>query len=85
MYAVEFETDIKSEYIKVPEYNKLKNKHAKILFLLKEADFELPEEKVTTTQQLFREFILKRDNNPIEISKDIDLLQLENEVNNDIF
>ena len=26
MYALELETDIKSEYIKVPEYEKLKNR-----------------------------------------------------------
>ena len=33
MYALEMETDIKSEYIKVPEYEKFKGKHLKVIFM----------------------------------------------------
>ena len=51
MYAVEFETDIKSEYIKVPEYNKLKNKHAKILFLLNDTTFDVAENKTKSEKE----------------------------------
>jgi len=78
MYAVEFETDIK-----VPEYNKLKNKHAKVLFLLNDPHLEITEEEANATQ-LFKNFLIKRNNNPIKISKNINLTKLENEVNNDI-
>jgi len=85
MYAIEFETDIKSEYIKVPEYDKLKNKHAKILFLLNDNIGDIAEDAAINPKQLFREFLLKRDSNSIIVPDSVDLLRLENEVNNDIF
>ena len=85
MYALELETDIKSEYIKVPEYEKLKNKHAKILFLLNGEDFESIKVENYDSLRLFKEFIAKRNQNPIKISKNIDLVKLADEVNNDIF
>ncbi|MBE0508621.1 MAG: hypothetical protein IBX50_18210 [Marinospirillum sp.] len=36
MYAIEFETDIKNEFIRIPEYEKLKNKHVKVILLAEE-------------------------------------------------
>ena len=33
MYAIEFETDIKTEYIRIPEYEKIKNQHVKVIVL----------------------------------------------------
>ena len=53
MHAVEFETDIKSEYIKVPEYNKLKNKHAKVFFIFDENQIE---DKVEKEIELLNKF-----------------------------
>lgn len=33
MYALEFETDITSEYIRVPNYDQLKNQHVRVILL----------------------------------------------------
>jgi len=77
MYAVEFETDIKSEYIKVPEYNKLKNKYAKILFLLNDNIGDLKEDRKTNPEQLFRKFLIKRDVNPITVPDNVDLSRIQ--------
>lgn len=33
MYAIEFEADIESEFIRIPEYEKLKNQHVKVIVL----------------------------------------------------
>ncbi|MCG5520366.1 hypothetical protein LPW28_14910, partial [Ectothiorhodospira sp. 9905] len=36
MYAVEFETDIKSEFIRIPQFEKLKNRHVKVIVLMED-------------------------------------------------
>jgi hypothetical protein len=33
MYAIEFEADLKSEYVRIPQFEKLKNKHVKVIVL----------------------------------------------------
>lgn len=33
MYALEFEVDITSEYIRIPNYEQLKNKHVRVIVL----------------------------------------------------
>ncbi|HAA45959.1 MAG: hypothetical protein XD36_1256 [Halomonas sp. 54_146] len=33
MYAIEFEADIKNEFIRLPHFEKLKNRHVKIIVL----------------------------------------------------
>lgn len=38
MYAVEFETDIKSKYIEIKDYEKVLNKHAKVIVLVEDFD-----------------------------------------------
>ncbi|AEG31684.1 hypothetical protein [Thiomicrospira cyclica] len=38
MYAIEFETDIKSKYIEIKDYNKVLNKHAKVIVLMEDLD-----------------------------------------------
>ena len=36
MYAIEFETDIKGEFIRLPEFEKLKHRHVKVIVLTDE-------------------------------------------------
>ncbi|MGC9386787.1 MAG: hypothetical protein ACP5D0_07565 [Hydrogenovibrio sp.] len=33
MYAIEFEADLNSEYLRIPEFEKLKNQHIKVIVL----------------------------------------------------
>ena len=33
MYAVEFETDVVSEYVRIPNFEQLKNQHVKVIVL----------------------------------------------------
>jgi hypothetical protein len=33
MYAIEFETDIHSEYVRIPQFEKLKNRHVKVIVM----------------------------------------------------
>ena len=33
MYAIEFETDVNNEYIKIPEYDTFKFKHIKVVLM----------------------------------------------------
>lgn len=41
MYAIEFETDIKGEFIRLPQFEKLKNRHVKVIVLTEESLGEL--------------------------------------------
>ena len=36
MYAIEFEADIKGEYLRIPQFEKLKNQHVKVILLADE-------------------------------------------------
>ncbi|KYZ85956.1 hypothetical protein A3Q32_19260 [Alcanivorax sp. KX64203] len=36
MYAIEFETDIKGEFIRLPRFEQLKDRHVKVIILTKE-------------------------------------------------
>ena len=85
MYTVEFETDIKSEYIKVPEYSKLKNKHARILFFLTDAMNNPVDKNSASPLALFKKFLEQRNRKPIMVSHQINIDELANEVNSDIF
>jgi len=38
MYAIEFEADIKSEFLRIPQYEKLKNQHVKVILLAEDSD-----------------------------------------------
>ncbi len=44
MYAMEFETDVRGQYIKIPDYQKFKFKHVKVVLMAKET-VEEPEAK----------------------------------------
>lgn len=37
MYAIEFETDIKGEFIRLPQFEKLKNRRVKVILLTEES------------------------------------------------
>ena len=53
MQALEFETDIKNEFIKIPSYNKRLNKHAKVIILF---DEQVKTETKTPQKQKKRKF-----------------------------
>ncbi|WP_075879253.1 hypothetical protein [Vreelandella massiliensis] len=38
MYAIEFEADIKSEFLRIPQYEQLKNQHVKVILLTESPD-----------------------------------------------
>ena len=40
MYAIEFETDVKNGYIKIPEYEKFMHKRIKVVLLSQQDDTE---------------------------------------------
>lgn len=46
MYAIEFETDIKGEFIRLPQFEKLKDRHVKVIVLTEEEPEEAPFERV---------------------------------------
>ena len=46
MYAIEFEVDIKGEFIRLPEFEKLKNRHVKVIVLTEESPDEIPDGKI---------------------------------------
>lgn len=52
MYAIEFETDIDGEYIRLPEFEKLKNKHVRVIVLSEEIDATIEQESHLNNQQM---------------------------------
>ena len=52
MYAIEFETDIDGEYIRIPEFEKLKNKHVRVIVLSQEANAVTESANHISTQQM---------------------------------
>jgi 5S rRNA maturation endonuclease (ribonuclease M5) len=85
MYAIAFETDITGKYIELNDYEKLLNKHAKVIILIDEDNqSEKPDTKVMKQLQLFNEIIKHRVNLP-KVDKEIDINPLCNEINSDIF
>ncbi len=45
MYAIEFETDINNKYIEIKEYEKIANKHVRVIILIDENVNSLKEKK----------------------------------------
>ena len=43
MYALEFEADIDSEFLRIPQYEKLKNQHVKVILLAEEVEAASPQ------------------------------------------
>lgn len=41
MYAIEFEADINGEFIRLPQFEKLKNRHVKVIVLTEESPEEI--------------------------------------------
>lgn len=41
MYAIEFEADLNSEYLRIPEFDKLKNQHVKVIVLAENMETSL--------------------------------------------
>ncbi len=46
MYELEFETDIITEFLKIPHFEQFKNKHVRIVI---QTDFEQPKPKKSKT------------------------------------
>lgn len=81
MYAVEFETDITSRYLEIKDYEKLANKHAKVIILVDE------QQAVAQGSGLLQAFesIKEKRKHLADVPKDIDVDALANEANRDIF
>lgn len=58
MYAVTFETDIVSEFMRIPHFEKLKNKHVRVVI---EAD-----EKVVNSKQAIKTLLGNADKKPFQ-------------------
>ena len=80
MYAIEFETDIKDKYIELEDYDKLMNKHVKVIVLVEDAQ----EDNIKKNLNRLEKFFDDRKNMP-KIDSKIDIDKLCNEINNDNF
>jgi len=80
MYAIEFETDIKDKYIEFKDYDKLMNKHVKVIVLAE----DVQEDNTKKNLERLEVFFNDRKNMP-KIDSKIDIDKLCNEVNNDNF
>lgn len=85
MFAIEFETDIKNEFIKIDNYEKFINKHAKVIILFADevtnearSTFSVESEKTLHKLMQERKLLPKIDRN-------ISIDALCNEVNSDFF
>lgn len=82
MYAIEFETDIKDRFIEVREYEKLVNKHAKVIIMVSEQS-EIIDNKDAKQAEEARLLKIFSDARGSKIDPSIDIDQLCNEINND--
>jgi len=80
MYAIEFETDIKDKYIEFKDYDKLMNKHVKVIVLAE----DVQEDNTKKNLERLEVFFNDRKNMP-KIDSKIDIDKLCNEINNDNF
>lgn len=81
MYAIEFETDIKSKYIELKNYDQLINKHAKVIILVEDA---ISSDYQANKLEEFKNLINHRKSLPI-VDTDINIVNLCNEADSDIF
>ena len=51
MYAIEFETDIKGEFIRLPRFEQLKDRHVKVIILTKEIVEETAGQNMPTARR----------------------------------
>ncbi len=86
MYAIEFETDITGKYIELQNYERLLNKHAKVIVLVNEMNKQSEEPVTQTIKQLqqFSEIINQRSNLP-KVDTKIDINALCDEIDRDIY
>ncbi|MCE9682349.1 hypothetical protein [Halomonas alkalisoli] len=82
MYAVEFETDITSRYLEIKDYDKLANKHAKVIILVEDDSGDT--QKAGGSLEEFERIKAKRKHLPA-VDKNIDVDAIANEANRDIF
>lgn len=81
MYAIEFETDIKDRFIEIQEYEKLVNRHVRVIILADEIKDKMKSKSRNSgLDAIFSEAI------DIKIDQNIDIDKLCDEVNDsDIF
>ncbi|MBB3192223.1 hypothetical protein [Halomonas cerina] len=72
MYAVEFETDITSRYLKIKDYEKLANKHVRIIILVEEDSRACPNRQAGGALEEFERIKAKRKSFP-EVDMDIEM------------
>ena len=72
MYAIEIETDVRENYIRIPEYQKFKGKHIKVIFM--SVDNKIKEPNNSKMNKLFNKMAEKGGiniDNPVAWQNDI--------------
>ena len=80
MYAIEFETDITSRYLELKEFDRLQNKHARVIILVEENS----EADASDNLAEFRALQAKRSEKK-KVAKELSVESMEDDINNDIF
>ncbi|AEG31685.1 hypothetical protein [Thiomicrospira cyclica] len=57
MYAIEFETDVTSPFIRLHDYEKLKNQHVKVIVLSESLSDEVPAPSVHQSKYNFDDLV----------------------------
>lgn len=81
MYAIEFETDITSRYLELKEFDRLQNKHARVIILVEEGS---PEADAADNLAEFRALQARRSEKR-KMAKELSIESMEDDINNDIF
>lgn len=79
MYAIEFETDVKDRFIEIKDYEKLVNKHVRVIILAEDAHFDSSASKNT---EILKDFFKNRQNKPM-VDPSINIIKLCDEINDD--
>lgn len=82
MVTVEFETEITSRFLELKEYDKLVNKHARVIILVddEQEDAHQVGEDIALFEQLQSRRIQK-----CEIPQDVVIESMEDDINDDVF
>lgn len=81
MYTVEFETDITGKYLELKDWQRLVNRHARVII---QVDEEQGADDENNDLSEFRTLQAARSEKP-EVAKDMAIESMEDSINNDIF
>ena len=75
MYAIEFETEITGKYIELADYERVVNKHAKVILLFEDQE---PDNRLPVEKFFFNQLRARQD----KMNPSIDVDQLMQDMNN---